>query len=64
MAEIFIYDEIGPDWLGLISAAQVAAELQDHDDFLELTVRINSPGGDVSDALAIYNALSRRCLTN
>jgi len=60
MAELFIYDEIGPSWTGLISAEDVVTELRDHDDFLELTVRINSPGGDVSDALAIYNTLSRR----
>ena len=60
MTEIFIYDELGPSWMGLISAEAVVTELHDHDDFLELTVRINSPGGDVSDGLAIYNALSRR----
>ena len=43
MAELFIYDENGPSWMGLISAEDVATELRDHDDFLELTVRINSP---------------------
>ena len=43
MAELFIYDEIGPSWTGLISAEDVVSELRDHDDFLELTVRINSP---------------------
>lgn len=58
MPEIMIYDEIGPDWLGLVSATRVSAELaalagQD------VTMRINSPGGDVAEGLAIYNAMLR-----
>jgi len=60
MAEIFIYDDIGPDWLGLISGKSVAAALKEIDDNEPLTVRINSPGGSVDEAKAIYNALTRR----
>jgi ATP-dependent protease ClpP protease subunit len=53
-AEVFIYDEIG-------GTAGVSA-----DDFVKdlqaitadkITLRINSPGGSVFDAIAIYNAL-------
>ena len=31
MAELFIYDENGPSWMGLISAEDVATELRDHE---------------------------------
>jgi len=53
-AEIFIYDEIGGS-MG-IDAAQFVEDLQaiDADN---IDVRINSPGGDVFDSIAIYNAL-------
>lgn len=58
MAELFIYDDIGPDWLGMVSAKSIMAELDKTAG--PVTVRINSPGGDVNEAMAIYNALSRR----
>ncbi|WP_042886360.1 ClpP-like prohead protease/major capsid protein fusion protein [Cupriavidus necator] len=58
-AEIFIYGDIGESWWGESVAAadfvkEVAALNVD-----ELTVRINSFGGSVSDGIAIYNALKR-----
>lgn len=58
MSELFIYDDIGPDWLGMVSAKSVLRELDQIAG--DVTVRINSPGGDVNEAMAIYNALSRR----
>lgn len=52
-AEMLLYDEIS--WWG-ISAQDVADALADvHGD---LHVKINSPGGDVFDGLAIYNMLA------
>lgn len=54
-AELLIYDQIGA-WG--ISSKDLLAQLAALGD-AALTVRINSPGGDVFDALAIYNALSR-----
>jgi len=60
MPELFIYDEIGPDYWGLVSAKTILSELEPIDDASEIVVRINSPGGDVNEALAIYNALNRR----
>lgn len=51
--EIFIYDEIG--YFGH-TAKGFSDELQDL-DVDELTVHINSPGGDIFDGLAIYQAL-------
>lgn len=58
MSDIFIYDDIGPDWLGMVSAKSIVADLDKISG--DVTVRINSPGGDVNEAMAIYNALSRR----
>jgi ATP-dependent Clp protease protease subunit len=55
---IYCYDDIGPEWLGLISAETIAPEL-DNFNGSKINVRINSPGGDVDQALAIYNALVR-----
>ncbi|GAC70735.1 head maturation protease, ClpP-related [Gordonia soli] len=55
--EILIYDVIDPDpWFGGVSARDFVQDLAgvDSDNIL---VRINSPGGDVYDALAITNAL-------
>lgn len=58
MNEIWIYDDIGPDWLGLVSGKYVINELSKFKG-KPVTVRINSPGGDVIEAQAIYNALRR-----
>lgn len=59
MNEIFIYDDIGPDWAGMVSAKSVIEQLKTFDKSSEIAVRINSPGGDVVEAQAIYNALRR-----
>ena len=53
-AEVFIYDEI--DWLWGVTARDFADEVNAL-DVDSLTVRINSPGGDVHEALAILNTL-------
>jgi len=55
-AEVLIYDEIG--YFGLTAKAfmEKLAEVGSG----PLTVRLNSPGGDVFDGLAIYNALKAR----
>jgi ATP-dependent Clp protease, protease subunit len=52
-AEILLYDEIG--WFG-IRADDFKREL-DAVTAPDITLRINSPGGDVFDSLAIYNAI-------
>ena len=52
--EVWIYDEI--DWLWGVTAKSFADEVNAL-DVDELTVRINSPGGDVYEALAILNTL-------
>ena len=55
-AEVVIYDEIGAYG---VSAKGFLAELAALPDATPLAVRINSPGGSVFDAVAIYNALLR-----
>lgn len=57
--EIYIYGEItSSDWGG-ITAMDVVAELKKAKNE-PITLRINSPGGDVFEAEAIYNAIKRR----
>lgn len=55
-----IYDEIGGGdwWSSGVTAVDFVAELAGITGDLE--VHINSPGGDVFDGLAIYNALAQR----
>jgi ATP-dependent protease ClpP protease subunit len=55
-AEVSIYDEIGAYG---VSAKSFLDELGALPDDGPLTLRLNSPGGSVFDAVAIYNALKR-----
>jgi ATP-dependent protease ClpP protease subunit len=55
-AEVLIYDEIGA--FG-VSAKGFLAELGALPDGVPIDLRLNSPGGSVFDAVAIYNALQR-----
>lgn len=59
-ADVFIYDEIGQSFLNddAVSAKAFIDELALLPDAIrELVVHVNSPGGDVFDAIAIANAL-------
>lgn len=56
--EIWLYDQIGESFWGEgISAKTFQKELSGLGKVNTLNVRINSPGGDVFDGLAIYNLL-------
>jgi len=57
--EIVMYDVIGADLFGGISAREVLAVLSAHKDVPEIVVRLNSPGGSVFEGVAIYNALAK-----
>lgn len=61
--EILIYDDIGPDWAGMVSAKSIVDLIDKVGRGLPVTVRINSPGGDVTEAQAIYNAMRRQSKT-
>jgi len=58
-AEIWIYADIGDSWWGeTISAKDLVKDIAVL-DAAQITVRVNSYGGSVSDGIAIYNALKR-----
>jgi ATP-dependent Clp protease protease subunit len=61
-AEVLIYDYIGFDfWTGGGFTPQVLTDqLEAMKPFDKLTVRINSPGGNVFDGMAIFNILRRQ----
>lgn len=62
-AEIFIYGDIGDSWYGdSVTAASFVKEIAAL-DVTELTIRINSYGGSVTDGIAIYNAIKRHKAT-
>lgn len=54
---IRLYDAIGPDWIGMIGAETIARILDDAGNVKTIDLRINSPGGDVFEGVAIYNQL-------
>jgi ATP-dependent Clp protease protease subunit len=54
--EVLIYDEIGAYG---VTAKGFLAELGELPDDAAIDLRLNSPGGSVFDAVAIYNALKR-----
>ena len=58
-AEIFIFGDIGESWYeDSVTAKRFVAEISEL-SVDELTIRINSYGGSVSDGIAIYNAIKR-----
>jgi ATP-dependent protease ClpP protease subunit len=53
-----IYDVIGADMFGQgITASMVKASMDDQDDYDDIQVNLNSPGGDAFEGVAIYNVL-------
>lgn len=55
--ELYLYDEIGGFGIG---AAAFIAQLAAIPAGDRITVRINSPGGSITEGMAIFNALARR----
>lgn len=60
-AEISIYGAIGKSWWDdeAVSAADFAGALKELGDVSEITLRLNSPGGDVFDGVTIHNLLKQ-----
>lgn len=56
--EIYIYDELGPAYWGLIDS-QMVIEALSAIGKKDVTIRLNTPGGSVDEGIAIYNALAR-----
>ncbi len=60
VAEVLIYDVIGADFFGEgVTAAKVKADLDKLGDVSDINVRINSPGGNVWDGIAIFSLLKQ-----
>jgi ATP-dependent Clp protease protease subunit len=61
VAELVLHDVIGAGVLGLtgVSAASIVKALDGMKSARELHVRLSSPGGNVWEGIAIYNAISR-----
>lgn len=56
--ELFVYSEIGADFLGAgITVDTVRQSVGQAGDFDSITMRINSPGGDAFEGVAISNYL-------
>jgi ATP-dependent Clp endopeptidase proteolytic subunit ClpP len=57
--EIDVYDVIGDSWFGdAVTAKSVRASLKGAKNAKQITLRVNSAGGDVFDGFAIYNLLN------
>jgi ATP-dependent Clp endopeptidase proteolytic subunit ClpP len=55
--EIWIYDVIGDDWFDPSLTAKELCQAIAQVDTDEIVLHFNSPGGSMSDGIAIYNAL-------
>ncbi|WP_319413929.1 head maturation protease, ClpP-related [uncultured Cohaesibacter sp.] len=56
--ELVLYGEVGDGWWGeYFTATEVLEALAEHGSDNDLSVRLNSPGGDAFAGVAIYNAL-------
>lgn len=56
-ADVYIYEQIGEGWFGGLGAKAFVDQLNALGPVATLNVKINSPGGDVFEGNAIYNAL-------
>ena len=56
-ADVMLYDPIGKSWWEETTDAKSFVKQLEALDVDTITVRINSPGGDVFDGVAIFNAL-------
>jgi ATP-dependent Clp protease protease subunit len=57
--ELLVYEDIGVDWWtgGGVTAKTVKDQIDQAGPFNTITVRINSPGGDAFEGVAIFNIL-------
>ena len=55
--DLWVYDVIGDDWYDSSLTAKELCQTIAAIDTAEIVLHLSSPGGSVSDGLAIYNAL-------
>ena len=56
--EIFIYGPIGEQWMGRVDSGMVISAL-DEMAGEDIRIRLNTPGGNVDEGIAIFNAIKR-----
>lgn len=57
-ADILVHEQIGADWFGDgLTSKKFAEDLAKLEGIRTINLRINSPGGSVTDGLGIYNTL-------
>jgi ATP-dependent Clp protease protease subunit len=59
ISEVWLYDQIGRDWFGEGTTAKAFLAELNAIKSPQIHLHINSPGGEVFDGAAIYNALRR-----
>jgi ATP-dependent Clp protease, protease subunit len=57
--EIWIYDDIGPEFMGMIGAKTIRKALDAIGSTVRIRVHLNSVGGDVVEGVGIYNILAK-----
>jgi ATP-dependent protease ClpP protease subunit len=57
--ELLVYEEIGESFFGDggVTAKAVKQQIDQADSYDRMSIRINSPGGDASEGIAIYNLI-------
>jgi ATP-dependent protease ClpP protease subunit len=59
-ADVLIHEQIGGDWLGDgLTSKRFAEDMAKLEGVRVINLRINSPGGSVTDGLGIYNTLAQ-----
>jgi ATP-dependent Clp endopeptidase proteolytic subunit ClpP len=58
-ADVYLFDEIGDGWVGGVSAKKFADDLKALGRLERINLHINSPGGSVFEAVAIFNTLRK-----
>lgn len=56
-ADIYVYEDIGENWFGGVSAKQFASDLKGLGDVKTINLHVNSYGGQVFDGMAMYRLL-------
>lgn len=56
--ELHVYDEIGPEWAGMIGGSSVVDALKQMGG-KDITMYLSTPGGSIDEGTIIYNAIER-----
>lgn len=57
-SEIFLFDEIGPEWAGMVGGSAVVDALKQMGG-KDVTMYLSTPGGSIDEGTIIYNVIER-----